>query len=319
MGRSGAPRRARGRAARRARSNRPRRRTVPSRTCVRLPPEPGPRAGYRSSGRTLRPRDWPSGSGDSSFQRLTRNEVDTVVQIITTPTKLFNRSRFGATQAPCSDTGARTARPSRRASPTVGQTAGPHCNIVHSEDAPSTPIAVLYWDNASGPDDCRRPDGPESWEESKMHLVTERNRKWWVVIAMAITTLLMTIDFNGLTVALPTIGRDLDTSTTGLQWTINAYLLALAAPSVAAGRLADIFGRRKVLLIGTVGLAIGPLTGGFLTQTLSWRWFFFVNIPVAVLAIVLTLVTVRESKDESASAHVDLLGSGSAGAGHPAG
>jgi MFS family permease len=75
-----------------------------------------------------------------------------------------------------------------------------------------------------------------------MHLVTERNRKWWVVIAMAITTLLMTIDFNGLTVAPPTIGRDLNTSTTGLQWTINAYLLALAAPSVAAGRLADIFG-----------------------------------------------------------------------------
>ena len=203
-----------------------------------------------------------------------------------------------------------------------------------------------------------------------MHLVTERNRRWWVVIAMALTTLLMTIDFNGLTVALPTMGRDLDTSTTGLQWTINAYLLALAAPSVAAGRLADIFGRRKVLLIGTVvfiagsaasglaqadwwliaarvvqgfgaaaffaaslsivsnafppeerskgigvwagigtvGLAIGPLIGGFLTQTLSWRWFFFVNIPVAVLAIVLTLMTVLESKDESASAHVDLLG-----------
>ena len=203
-----------------------------------------------------------------------------------------------------------------------------------------------------------------------MHLVTGRNRKWWVVVAMALTTLLMTIDFNGLTVALPTIGRDLDTSTTGLQWTINAYLLALAAPSVAAGRLADIFGRRRVLLIGTVvfivgsaasglaqadwwliaarvvqgfgaaaffaaslsivsnafppeerskgigvwagigtvGLAIGPLIGGFLTQTLSWRWFFFVNIPVAVVAIALTLVAVRESKDESASTHIDLLG-----------
>ena len=203
-----------------------------------------------------------------------------------------------------------------------------------------------------------------------MHLVTERNRRWWVVIAMALTTLLMTIDFNGLTVALPTIGRDLNTSTARLQWTINAYLLALAAPSVAAGRLADIFGRRRVLLIGTVvfiagsaasglaqadwwliaarvvqgfgavaffaaslsivsnafppderskgigvwagigtvGLAIGPLIGGFLTQTLSWRWFFFVNIPVAVLAVILTLVAVRESKDESASRHVDLTG-----------
>lgn len=50
-----------------------------------------------------------------------------------------------------------------------------------------------------------------------MHLITEHNRRWWVVATMALTTLLMTIDFNGLTVALPTIGRDLDTSTTGLQ------------------------------------------------------------------------------------------------------
>ncbi len=203
-----------------------------------------------------------------------------------------------------------------------------------------------------------------------MRLITDGNRRWWVVVTMALTTLLMTIDFNGLTVALPTIGRDLGTSTTGLQWTINAYLLALAAPSVAAGRLADIFGRRRVLLIGTtvfvmgsagsglaqadwwliaarvvqgfgaaaffaaslsivsnafppdqrskgigvwagigtVGLAIGPLIGGFLTQTLSWRWFFFVNIPVAVLAIVLTLLVVRESRDEGASSQVDLFG-----------
>ena len=73
-----------------------------------------------------------------------------------------------------------------------------------------------------------------------MPLVTQRNRKWWTDVAMALTTLMMTIDFNGITAALPTIGRDLDTSTAGLQWTINAYLLALAAPSVAAGRLAGI-------------------------------------------------------------------------------
>ena len=102
-----------------------------------------------------------------------------------------------------------------------------------------------------------------------MHLVTERNRKWWVVIAMALTTLLMTIDFNGLTVALPTIGRDLNTSTAGLQWTINAYLLALAAPSVAAGRLADIFGRRRVLLIGTVVFIAGSAASG-LAQADWW-------------------------------------------------
>src|SRR5919199_6914932 len=110
---------------------------------------------------------------------------------------------------------------------------------------------------------------PRSWEGPRMHLITGHNRRWWVVVTMALTTLLMTIDFNGLTVALPTIGRALDTSTTGLQWTINAYLLALAAPSVAAGRLADIFGRRRVLLIGTIVFIAGSTASG-LAQADWW-------------------------------------------------
>lgn len=102
-----------------------------------------------------------------------------------------------------------------------------------------------------------------------MPAITERNRKWWTVVAMTLTTLLMTIDFNGITVALPTIGRDLDTSTTGLQCTINAYLLALAAPGGDRGRLADIFGRRRVVLIGTVVFIFGSMASG-LAQADWW-------------------------------------------------
>jgi MFS family permease len=82
-------------------------------------------------------------------------------------------------------------------------------------------------------------------EEGLMALINEHNRKWRTVATMALTTLLITIDFNGLAVASPTIGKDLDTSTTGLQWTVNAYLLAFAALTVAAGCVADIFGRRR--------------------------------------------------------------------------
>lgn len=102
-----------------------------------------------------------------------------------------------------------------------------------------------------------------------MAIINERNRKWWTVLATALTTLLITIDFNGLSVALPTIGRDLGTSTTGLQWTFNAYQLAFAAPTVAAWRLADIFGRRKLLLISTTVFAVASAACG-LAQT---DWF----------------------------------------------
>lgn len=67
---------------------------------------------------------------------------------------------------------------------------------------------------------------------------------------MAGGELLITLDFFGLTVALPKIGQDLHASTPALLWVVNAYLLAFAAPIIAVGRLADIVGRRKVVLIG---------------------------------------------------------------------
>lgn len=80
--------------------------------------------------------------------------------------------------------------------------------------------------------------------------IYERNHKWWVVVAMALATILITINFGGVIIVLPAIGRELGTSTRGLQWTANAYLLPFAVVMVAAGRLADIFGRRRLLLIG---------------------------------------------------------------------
>jgi EmrB/QacA subfamily drug resistance transporter len=99
--------------------------------------------------------------------------------------------------------------------------------------------------------------------------INERNRKWWVVVAMALATILITLDFGGVMIVLPAIGRELNTSTTGLQWTANAYLLALAVVMVAAGRLADIFGRRRLLLIGIALFIVASSLCG-LAQTDWW-------------------------------------------------
>ena len=85
-----------------------------------------------------------------------------------------------------------------------------------------------------------------------MPVITAQNRKWWVVIAMSGVMIVLTVDFFGITVALPRIGDDLDASTTTLLWTLNAYLLAFVSPMIAIGRFADIFGRRKMALIGIV-------------------------------------------------------------------
>jgi EmrB/QacA subfamily drug resistance transporter len=57
--------------------------------------------------------------------------------------------------------------------------------------------------------------------------------------------------------------------------------------------------------VSALALAIGPVLGGFLVESVSWQSIFFLNLPVAVGAVIVTLFAVRESRDESASQRVD--------------
>jgi EmrB/QacA subfamily drug resistance transporter len=60
--------------------------------------------------------------------------------------------------------------------------------------------------------------------------------------------------------------------------------------------------------VSALALAIGPVLGGFLVETVSWQSIFFLNLPVAVGAIVVTLFAVRESRDESVAQRIDTWG-----------
>ena len=60
--------------------------------------------------------------------------------------------------------------------------------------------------------------------------------------------------------------------------------------------------------VSALALAIGPVVGGFLVQSVSWQSIFFLNVPVAVGAVLITLFAVRESRDETVARTVDLPG-----------
>jgi EmrB/QacA subfamily drug resistance transporter len=169
------------------------------------------------------------------------------------------------------------------------------------------------------------------------------------------------LDSTIVNVALPSIGRDLHTSVSGLQWTIDAYLLVLASLLMFSGSTADRIGRRRTFQVGlglfTLGsllcsvapglgwlvvfrmlqavggsmlnpvamsiitntftdpgeraraigvwggvfglsVALGPVAGGALVDSVGWRSIFWVNIPVGIAAIVLTALFVPESRAE---------------------
>ncbi|HTX28956.1 MAG TPA: MFS transporter [Streptosporangiaceae bacterium] len=77
-------------------------------------------------------------------------------------------------------------------------------------------------------------------------------RKWWALVAIAASVLVVGLDLTVLNLALPTISGDLHASTGDLQWISDSYSLVLAAVMLPAGLLGDRFGRKRVLLAALV-------------------------------------------------------------------
>ncbi|WP_174864641.1 MFS transporter [Streptomyces spinoverrucosus] len=70
------------------------------------------------------------------------------------------------------------------------------------------------------------------------------------------------IDQTIVAIAAPDIVRELDLSSSGMQWVVNAYLLALAAFFALGGRLADLYGPRRVVVIGTLVFVVSSVLCG---------------------------------------------------------
>lgn len=198
--------------------------------------------------------------------------------------------------------------------------------------------------------------------------ITEENRRWWILITMTGSLSMMLIDQTVVSVALPTMQRDLDLTTTGVQWVVNAYLLSIAVFVALGGRAGDILGNVRIFRLGAlmfvvssaacgfaqsetwiivaralqgIGaammtpasgaivinsfgpgergramgvyagvsmlfLALGPLIGGLLVQSVSWRAVFFVNLPVGIAMLALAQVTMRPDRPQGG--RVDWVG-----------
>ncbi|WP_328747370.1 MFS transporter [Streptomyces sp. NBC_00285] len=84
-----------------------------------------------------------------------------------------------------------------------------------------------------------------------------QRRRMLVLAICCMSLLIVSLDTTALNVALPAMQRDLDASTAGLQWTIDAYTLVLASLLMLAGSTADRIGRRRVFMAGLVVFTIG--------------------------------------------------------------
>ncbi|MGI8713828.1 MAG: MFS transporter [Solirubrobacteraceae bacterium] len=91
------------------------------------------------------------------------------------------------------------------------------------------------------------------------------DRKWWTLIAVCVGTFMLLLDVTIVNVALPVIQSSLHASFSDLQWVVDAYSLMLAALLLTTGSLADLFGRRRLFVIGLVIFTISSLASGLAT------------------------------------------------------
>ncbi len=93
-------------------------------------------------------------------------------------------------------------------------------------------------------------------------------RKWWTLIAVCTGTFMLLLDVTIVNVALPSIQAALHANFSDLQWVVDAYALTLAALLLTTGSLADLFGRRRMFIIGLVIFSLSSLLSGIAADPL---------------------------------------------------
>ncbi len=104
------------------------------------------------------------------------------------------------------------------------------------------------------------PPAPPLHEDPTIH-----SRRWSLLGIMCLSLVMVVMSVAGLNVALPSMQRQLDASSSALQWIVDSYALVFAALLLTAGALGDRFGRKRALMVGLAVFALGAAVGGLAT------------------------------------------------------
>jgi EmrB/QacA subfamily drug resistance transporter len=199
-------------------------------------------------------------------------------------------------------------------------------------------------------------------------MMRSQSRNGWTLAIVSVALFMVVLDNLVVSVALPTIHRDLGASIQSLEWTVNAYVLSYAVLLLTGAALGDRFGRRRMFLLGMalftaasagaalapststlvaaraiqgigaaivtpltltllaeafpgerrgmaigiwsgvsgVAVALGPLVGGAVVQSISWHWIFWINVPIGLALLGPASKVLNESRGPYG--HLDLRG-----------
>jgi MFS family permease len=93
-------------------------------------------------------------------------------------------------------------------------------------------------------------------------IFAEENRRWWTLGALSFALFMVMLDNTVVNVALPAIQKDLGIGVSELEWTVTAYALTFAVLLLSGGKLGDMYGRRRIFMIGLVVFTVSSLVCG---------------------------------------------------------
>src|SRR5207247_9713027 len=93
-------------------------------------------------------------------------------------------------------------------------------------------------------------------------MTIDSRHRWLALIVLCLGDLMIVLDATIVNVALPSIRDDLGFSQTSLAWVVNAYLLTFGGFLLLGGRLGDLFGQRRLFLIGIKFFTLASLACG---------------------------------------------------------
>src|SRR5262245_20054253 len=96
----------------------------------------------------------------------------------------------------------------------------------------------------------------------RARLLAPENRKWLTLVAVSFGLFMIMLDNTIVNVALPSIQSDLGIGISELEWVVNGYALTFAVLMLSGGKLADMFGRRRIFIAGLAIFTLSSLACG---------------------------------------------------------
>ncbi|WP_051637096.1 MFS transporter [Rhodococcus sp. UNC363MFTsu5.1] len=133
--------------------------------------------------------------------------------------------------------------------------------------------------------------------DNRVELISSRARRFAALAVICLAELLVVLDNTIVNVALPSIGVELHTGVSGLQWVVDAYTLTFAGLLLACGNLGDRYGRRRIMIIGLIGVGVLSVAGAnaeTLGQVIAARaamGVFAAAVFPATLALIINIFT----------------------------